>query len=843
MASDSLGNATCISKEDFLSLHRPQLLSIGLPEHLWDGVYRKLTPIANCDTGEVFELRKDVQFESPGRWSLHAKQALQKFSDVFLVQHIWSNDGGSTAKRNLEKSPELLARMKEIMERPENSVGEKHASSEGDLLDSSLVVSQITGVDKKKAVETLQSTGGDLIEALCQITDSSYETEKPSKSDRSKIMTLEEFKKGFLHGVGMEKAKLLSEEYVQKMYLRYKREKEQYPESTSFGKGTTPNYSWFEEDEGAMAVFVSVPMSTKKRDVVSKLSTKRWTLGLKGCPPIIDGEFYGNVCPDESFWTFDSPGLLIMTLQKPENEESELWPVLMKGEKHLTEKEISDQAKEKSEKVDYDMHKVLENMWHYNQTYQVVTSEGNKQKPVWYIMDEFGSAIGHSVHPNVKCSPFAFAVTGEFYSILWPIENINVGEMCCRNFCPALSLSETHLQREARLLAFNPSSFPESCLKSFVVELAQFPALPKENCVTITAKSVITKTGNINCTNSRAKKLNLKFFLEKTATEKKLVLRDLGCTEVGSSSEADAVWFEKWSIPAERIPKNTRVNRLGGEENLLQRHLLASHIQKTWGKVPWFPVTYNMSTDLAALCADHCCRGLSSYWILRAADPSKLSFRPVVTSDLRRALRSSEIGQLVASYYCFQTAWCRKRHFRLQYAVTVKSLRPLKLLVHNTPHVNLAEKEIDPNAFLDEYIPSALVASSSGVKQNGVMNHRLTYQEFVADLRANFLAIRQASWEEVHSRILESIGKLFYAVSPSLTSFQNGMNTVGDLCAVYGVDILLRDTLEPLVIGVNPTPSFDSEECFSDVLVTAFGQNGECLDTANITEVTVRETE
>lgn len=327
MASDSLGNATCISKEDFLSLHRPQLLSIGLPEHLWDGVYRKLTPIANCDTGEVFELRKDVQFESPGRWSLHAKRALQKFSDVFLVQHIWSNDGGSTAKRNLEKSPELLARMKEIMERPENSVGEKHASSEGDLLDSSLVVSQITGVDKKKAVETLQSTGGDLIEALCQITDSSYETEKPSKSDRSKIMTLEEFKKGFLHGVGMEKAKLLSEEYVQKMYLRYKREKEQYPESTSFGKGTTPNYSWFEEDEGAMAVFVSVPMSTKKRDVVSKLSTKRWTLGLKGCPPIIDGEFYGNVCPDESFWTFDSPGLLIMTLQKPENEESELWPV------------------------------------------------------------------------------------------------------------------------------------------------------------------------------------------------------------------------------------------------------------------------------------------------------------------------------------------------------------------------------------------------------------------------------------------------------------------------------------------------------------------------------------
>lgn len=327
MASCSVGKATCITKEDFLSLHRPQLLSIGLPEQLWGRLYKKLAPIASCDAAEIFELHDDVQFESPGRWSLHAKRALQKFSDVFLIQHIWSSDGGASAKKSLEKSPELLARMKEIMERPENSAGVKNASGEEDLLDSTLVISQLTGADEKKAQEALHSTDGDLIEALCQITDDSYATEKPSKSDRSKIMTLEEFKTGFLHAVGMQKAKLLSEEYVEKMYLRYKREKEQYPDSLSFGKGTTSNYSWSEEDEGAMSVFVSIPVSTKKRDVTNKLSTKRWTLGLKGCTPIIDGEFYGNVCPDESFWTFDSPGLLVMTLQKPENEESELWPV------------------------------------------------------------------------------------------------------------------------------------------------------------------------------------------------------------------------------------------------------------------------------------------------------------------------------------------------------------------------------------------------------------------------------------------------------------------------------------------------------------------------------------
>ena len=326
MASRSTRKTTCISCEDFLSLHRPQLLSIGLPEHLWDRLYKKLSPIASCDISEVFELRESGQFGSAGRRALYARRAVQKFGDVFLIEHTWSSDGGQAAKKSLEKSPELLARMKEIMQRPENSASENASSAEV-LLDSTLVLSQITGVDKKKAEEALQSTDSDLIEALCQITDDSYETKKPSKSDRSKIMTLKEFKTGFLHAVGMEKAKLLSNEYVHKMYLRYKREKEQYPDSLSFGKGATPSYSWLEEDEGAMAVFVSIPVTTKKRDVVSKLSTKRWTLGLKGSAPIINGEFYGNVCPDESFWTFDSPGLLVMTLQKPENEESELWPV------------------------------------------------------------------------------------------------------------------------------------------------------------------------------------------------------------------------------------------------------------------------------------------------------------------------------------------------------------------------------------------------------------------------------------------------------------------------------------------------------------------------------------
>lgn len=153
--------------------------------------------------------------------------------------------------------------------------------------------------------------------------------------------------------------------------------------------------------------------------------------------------------------------------------------------------------------------------------------------------------------------------------------------------------------------------------------------------------------------------------------------------------------------------------------------------------------------------------------------------------------------------------------------------------------MKLAESETNHKAFLDEYDSSALVCVSSDVKKNRTVNHKVTHEEFLKELNTNYLTRKQTTWGAVQSKVHESIAKLFYAVAPSLSSFQEGNRK--DLCAVYGVDVLLKDSLEPVIIGVDPTPSFDSQKCFSDVLVTAFGQNGECLESENISQVSVRE--
>ena len=189
-----------------------------------------------------------------------------------------------------------------------------------------------------------------------------------------------------------------------------------------------------------------------------------------------------------------------------------------------------------------------------------------------------------------------------------------------------------------------------------------------------------------------------------------------------------------------------------------------------------------------------------------------------------------------------KTALCKKKVFCLQYAVIVKSLEPMELHIHNVPFVRLAEKEYSQSSVLDEYDLSSLVTHDSTCNTNGLANQKqITHEEFLKDLEINYLTNKQVAWHEVQQEIYKSIGKLFYATSHGLSSLQGRESQLATLSAVYGVDVLLKDSLQPLIIGVNSTPSFDNDVSFSEVLVSAFGRNGECHSTVNVTPVSLTE--
>ena len=285
-------------------------------------------------------------------------------------------------------------------------------------------------------------------------------------------------------------------------------------------------------------------------------------------------------------------------------------------------------------------------MWFYNQTYEAFYPESGSKKRVWYIMDKTGSAFVHSSEPNFKCAPFANAVTGKFYSVIWPITNIKQGEICTRNFCPPLNAIETSFHREARLLGCS-GELPEHCPSSFYIEeISEFPDVAKPDELKV-------KICNLSDGNTEPAfpnmKVGKKFYTDVESGYSKEALASLGCETVSSPQEADAFWVS--SVAAISTPRpDQQLNRLFGEEHLLSLNLLSKRLRKCCGKVPWFPTTFNLRTQLALLCADHYQKKVGRYWIIRTADHLKMPFTPTVTSNLQRVIRMAEPESLVASY-------------------------------------------------------------------------------------------------------------------------------------------------------------------------------------------------
>lgn len=97
---------------------------------------------------------------------------------------------------------------------------------------------------------------------------------------------------------------------------------------------------------------------------------------------------------------------------------------------------------------------VLEEMWKFNQTYQLAHGTAEEKMPVWYIMDEFGSRIQHADVPSFATAPFFYMPQQLAYTLLWPLRDLDTGEEVTRDF----AYGETDpLIRKCMLLPWAPT--------------------------------------------------------------------------------------------------------------------------------------------------------------------------------------------------------------------------------------------------------------------------------------------------------------------------------------------------------------------------------------------------
>uniref|UniRef100_A0A7S1U7F9 Nuclear migration protein nudC n=1 Tax=Phaeomonas parva TaxID=124430 RepID=A0A7S1U7F9_9STRA len=104
--------------------------------------------------------------------------------------------------------------------------------------------------------------------------------------------------------------------------------------------GTTDTYTWTQQ-LGDLQVLVEVPPGTRSRDLSITIAARKLKVGLKGQPPLIDGELHKKIIVDESFWTLeDDGGKKTVNIAMQKENQMEWWKCVVKGDAEIDTRKV-----------------------------------------------------------------------------------------------------------------------------------------------------------------------------------------------------------------------------------------------------------------------------------------------------------------------------------------------------------------------------------------------------------------------------------------------------------------------------------------------------------------------
>ncbi|GLT63647.1 hypothetical protein SLA2020_361950 [Shorea laevis] len=96
-------------------------------------------------------------------------------------------------------------------------------------------------------------------------------------------------------------------------------------------------YSWTQTLQ-EVTVNVPVPKGTKSRLVVCEIKKNHLKVGLKGQPPLIDGDLYKPLKVDDCYWSIEDESSLSILLTK--QDQMEWWKSLVKGDPEIDTQKV-----------------------------------------------------------------------------------------------------------------------------------------------------------------------------------------------------------------------------------------------------------------------------------------------------------------------------------------------------------------------------------------------------------------------------------------------------------------------------------------------------------------------
>ncbi|KAL7106925.1 hypothetical protein ACP275_06G022500 [Erythranthe tilingii] len=101
------------------------------------------------------------------------------------------------------------------------------------------------------------------------------------------------------------------------------------------------NYSWGQSLQ-EVNISVPVPPGTKSRFIVCEIKKNHIKVGLKGQPPVLDGELFNAVKVDGCFWSLEDQKSISIVLTK--QNQMDWWKFLVKGEPEIDTQKVEPES-------------------------------------------------------------------------------------------------------------------------------------------------------------------------------------------------------------------------------------------------------------------------------------------------------------------------------------------------------------------------------------------------------------------------------------------------------------------------------------------------------------------
>lgn len=455
---------------------------------------------------------------------------------------------------------------------------------------------------------------------------------------------------------------------------------------------------------------------------------------------------------------------------------------------------------------------ILKHMWKFNLTYSCsALSSVEDQLPLWYVMDEFGSAVQHSDNPNFKIVPFLNLAEGMVYSLLFPLRCAHKGDEVLRDYVFGIA---DEIERRARLLPWIPSSFKAiDFLQSEPSEDYFISGRILETLPNIDA--LIPKDTNGSALDSKPLKVFSDYpYINEYLTSPKFSL-------VTDDHSADILWltshFKQYKEFSELYP-NKFINQFPFENVITIKDLLAivsrrnnsitGSFSETLPFLPnWLPTTYNLSTELPKFISYFQHREdkeLDNYWICKPWNLAR-GMDMMITNDLDSIVRQSSSGHKIAQKYIedpvlFHRDGIGSVKFDVRYVLLLKSVHPLELYVYKNFFLRFANKPFEMCDF-DDYEKHFTVMNYS---ESAVL-HRLLCADFVEEFNMQY---SDQKWSNIEPKILQMFHEVFE--SATMKGPPCGIGKSPQSRALYAADLMLSKEetggIQPKLLEINWTP-------------------------------------